>query len=39
MPKIILTLIAISSLAACNTVEGFGQDVQKTGQAIEAEAD
>ncbi|MFX0545762.1 entericidin A/B family lipoprotein [Roseovarius sp. S1116L3] len=39
MPKFVIALIAIAGLAACNTVEGFGQDVQNTGQAIEDEAD
>ncbi|MFX0540578.1 entericidin A/B family lipoprotein [Roseovarius sp. S4756] len=39
MPKFVLALIAVAGLAACNTVEGFGQDVENTGEAIEAEAD
>lgn len=30
-----LVLAASLSLAACNTVEGFGQDVENTGEAIE----
>lgn len=28
-------LIALSFLAACNTVEGIGQDIKKGGAAIE----
>ncbi|MGB3456628.1 MAG: entericidin A/B family lipoprotein [Litorimonas sp.] len=30
-----LVLAATLSLAACNTVEGIGQDVESTGEAIE----
>ena len=30
-----LALAATSTLTACNTVEGFGQDVERTGEAIE----
>lgn len=33
-----LILAATVSLAACNTVEGVGQDVQNTGEAIEEAA-
>lgn len=37
---LILSLCGLTlSLAACNTMEGFGQDVQKGGQEIEEEAD
>jgi predicted small secreted protein len=32
-------LIGASSLAACNTVEGVGQDVQAAGQEIEETAE
>lgn len=32
-------LIGASSLAACNTVEGVGQDVQQAGEAIEETAE
>lgn len=32
-------VILVSSLSACNTVEGFGQDVQKGGDAIERSAE
>ncbi|MFD0858359.1 entericidin A/B family lipoprotein [Roseovarius aquimarinus] len=39
MPKIAFTLAALVALAACNTVEGFGQDVENTGEAIEEEAE
>lgn len=28
-----------SSLSACNTTEGFGQDMQSAGEAIEDEAE
>lgn len=42
MNKLLLILLLSGltlSLAACNTMEGFGQDVQKGGQEIEEEAD
>ena len=32
---IALSLVAVMSLSACNTVRGIGQDVQKAGSAIE----
>ena len=32
-------LIGVSSLAACNTVEGFGQDLQKAGNHVEKRAE
>jgi len=36
----IFLLVAIAlGLAACNTIEGVGKDVQKGGQAIEKAAD
>mgnify|MGYP005816214963 CR=1 FL=1 len=37
----ILVLLAASAmiLMACNTVEGFGQDVKATGRAVERTAD
>lgn len=32
-------LLAHFGLAACNTAEGFGEDVQSTGEAIEDSAE
>ena len=32
---IALSLVAVVSLSACNTMRGIGQDVQKAGTAIE----
>lgn len=32
-------LISPVALAACNTTEGFGRDVQKAGEAIEDSAE
>ena len=32
---VILSLVAVVSLSACNTMRGIGQDVQKAGSAIE----
>ena len=40
MKKIILIgLAAITLLSACNTVYGFGKDVQKVGDKVEKAAD
>ncbi len=36
--KLLLPLIAIAALSACETVEGMGQDVENTGEAISSEA-
>jgi predicted small secreted protein len=38
MTRLILIATAVLSLTACNTIKGFGQDVQKTGQVIEGAA-
>ena len=38
MKKLILILAATYVLAACNTVEGFGKDVQKVGEKVEESA-
>ena len=38
MTRFLLILVALGAalgLAACNTVRGVGQDIQKTGQVIE----
>ncbi|MDZ7714245.1 MAG: entericidin A/B family lipoprotein [Rhodovibrio sp.] len=32
-------LTALLALGACNTMEGFGQDMKNTGEAIEKEAE
>ncbi|MBX3428574.1 MAG: entericidin A/B family lipoprotein [Hyphomonadaceae bacterium] len=37
-PLIALALLGASVVAACNTVEGVGQDVQAAGQAVEQTA-
>jgi predicted small secreted protein len=34
-----LTLAALLALAGCNTMEGFGQDMETAGQEIEEEAE
>ena len=36
---IIATLFGLAVLSGCNTVEGFGKDVQKVGDGIEKSAD
>jgi predicted small secreted protein len=38
MKKILFILIAALALAGCNTMEGFGKDVQKGGEKIEKAA-
>lgn len=35
MKKLLLIVLAVVSLSACNTMRGLGQDVQKAGSAIE----
>ncbi|MGC9418919.1 MAG: entericidin A/B family lipoprotein [Rhodovulum sp.] len=39
-PKLLLSipLLALTALAACETVEGAGRDLEKAGEAIETEA-
>lgn len=37
-PFRLLLIAAVMTLTACETVEGFGEDVQSAGQAIESEA-
>ena len=37
-PLIALALLGATALAACNTVEGVGEDVQAAGQAVEQTA-
>ena len=39
MKSILIFLALALSLAACNTMEGFGKDVKKGGEAIEKAAD
>jgi entericidin A len=34
-PMIAILIAAALTLAGCNTMEGFGQDVQKAGDSIE----
>ncbi len=34
-----VTMLAGLGLAGCNTMEGFGEDMKKTGEAIEDEAE
>jgi entericidin B len=39
LQRMIVVLSLCVGLAACNTMEGFGQDVQKGGSAIENAAE
>lgn len=36
---ILLTLVLLGAVSACNTMEGFGEDVESAGESIEGEAD
>ncbi|MGQ0531808.1 MAG: entericidin A/B family lipoprotein [Caulobacteraceae bacterium] len=38
-PLIALALLGASALAACNTVEGVGEDVEAAGQAVDQAAE
>lgn len=38
MPKILYPLLALLALAACNTVEGAGQDLSTAGDAVADQA-
>jgi predicted small secreted protein len=38
MKKLFVLILACSALAGCNTVKGFGQDMQKAGEKIEGAA-
>jgi|SwirhirootsSR3_FD_contig_31_3883624_length_239_multi_3_in_0_out_0_1 predicted small secreted protein len=38
MPKILLAVLALLTLAACNTMRGAGQDVSAAGNALSSEA-
>lgn len=35
LPSVIAALLILPMLAACNTMEGLGQDVQKGGENLE----
>ncbi|MEM7360018.1 MAG: entericidin A/B family lipoprotein [Pseudomonadota bacterium] len=37
--KITITLLLCSSLFACNTIRGVGQDIEAAGEAIEKSAE
>lgn len=39
MRKLILALLFMAPLAACNTVSGIGKDIETVGEAIEDAAD
>lgn len=38
MPRLTLTLLALLTLAACETMEGFGRDVEQAGEVITEES-
>lgn len=38
LPSVIAALLILPMLAACNTMEGLGQDVQKGGENLEQSA-
>jgi predicted small secreted protein len=39
MRKLIIALLLLSPLAACNTISGIGQDVSTVGDAVEGAAE
>lgn len=38
MTRIVMILLSLGLLAACETIEGFGQDVETAGETIQEEA-
>ncbi len=38
MKNLILLIVAVLTLAACNTIAGVGQDMQKAGESVESAA-
>ena len=38
MPRVMITLSLLAALAACNTIEGAGADMQNAGAAVSSEA-
>lgn len=38
IPLMLLSMISLGALSACNTMEGAGEDIQQAGEAIEEEA-
>ena len=38
MPRFTLVLLALATLAACETMEGFGRDVETAGEVITEES-
>lgn len=39
MKHLLMVVLAVAVLAGCNTMRGFGQDVEKAGAAIQKKAD
>ena len=35
MGMLLLAMLVVGALSACNTVEGLGKDIQKGGEAVE----
>lgn len=38
MTRFAFAFLALASLAACETIQGAGQDIENTGEAISSEA-
>jgi predicted small secreted protein len=38
LQKILMTLMLLGAVAGCNTMQGFGQDVERTGEKIQEKA-
>jgi predicted small secreted protein len=39
MILLVLSAVALSALTGCNTMRGFGQDMEKAGEAIQRKSD
>ncbi len=39
IPVVILLSISSVSISACNTMEGFGQDVERAGEGIQGQVE
>ncbi|MBC7137871.1 MAG: entericidin A/B family lipoprotein [Defluviimonas sp.] len=38
MTRLALAFLALASLAACETMQGAGRDIENTGEALQSEA-
>ena len=38
MTRIVIVIVVVLALSACNTIKGVGQDIKKAGETIEGAA-